>query len=74
MVYKATPKMIVKRLKFVLPIIVPKNQSAFVADRLIKHNIIVAFEVAHYLRRKTQGKNGVGVLKVDISKAYDCIN
>lgn len=32
---------------------------------------MVAFEINHYIRRKTQGKTGVAGLKIDVSKAYD---
>lgn len=31
----------------------------------------MAFEINHYIRRKTQGKSGVAGLKIDVSKAYD---
>lgn len=31
----------------------------------------MAFEINHYIKRKTQGKKGVAGLKLDVSKAYD---
>ena len=34
-------------------------------------NTLVAFEINHYIKRKTQGKYGVTALKLDVSKAYD---
>ena len=34
---------------------------------------MVAFEIRHYLKRKTQGKFGTAALKIDMSKAYDRI-
>lgn len=46
-------------------------QSTFVPSRLITDNIIVAFEVMHYMNRKTQGKESWIALKLDMSKAYD---
>ena len=33
--------------------------------------MLVAFETLHYVKRKTQGKVGLMVLKLDMSKAYD---
>lgn len=32
---------------------------------------MIAFKVNHYMKRRTQGKNGIAGLKIDISKAYD---
>lgn len=32
---------------------------------------MLAYEVHHYLKRKTQGREGVVALKIDMSKAYD---
>lgn len=43
----------------------------FIQDCLISDNIMVAFEVVHYLKRKTQGEKGCMTLKLNRSKAYD---
>lgn len=42
--------------------------------RLIFDSITAAFEVIHYIKRKTWGKVGNVALKVDISKAYDRVD
>ncbi|GJT02855.1 serine carboxypeptidase-like protein 40 [Tanacetum coccineum] len=62
---------LVNRIKPILPRIVHENQSAFILDRMIIDNAIVAFEVMHWLKNKKQGKRGALALKIDISKAYD---
>ena len=36
-------------------------------------NTIMNFEVGYYLKRKTQGKNGMAALKVDMSKDFNSI-
>ena len=64
-------KTVANRLKSILPSIISDTQSAFISDRSITDNAIIAFEVGHYLKRKRQGKVGVATLKVDMSKAYD---
>ncbi|KAL6228116.1 hypothetical protein ACLB2K_002070 [Fragaria x ananassa] len=46
-------------------------QSAFVPDRLISDNTLVATEVAHFLHTNRTAANDHFSLKLDISKAYD---
>lgn len=46
-------KVLANRLKVVLGNLVSDTQSAFIPERLISDNIMVSFEVMHYLKRKT---------------------
>ena len=71
--YKIMAKAVANRLKIVLPSIISDSQSAFILGRLITDNVMVAFEVGHYLKRKRQGKEGMAAFKIDMSKAYDRI-
>ena len=72
-VYKLFSKVLVNRLKFFLAKAIPKSQSAFFfpSRRLISDNVLVAFEMLHYLKGKTQVKLGYMTLKLDMSKTYD---
>ena len=64
-------KVMVNRLKPCLGSVISEVQSAFVEGRLLTDNAMIAFEVNHYMRRRTQGNRGLAGLKIDISKAYD---
>lgn len=69
--YKIISKTLANCLKRFLPNIIGENQSAFVPGSLITDNIVVAYEIMHYMRRKRNGFFGFGALKLDISKTYD---
>ncbi|KAL8154887.1 hypothetical protein AgCh_000296 [Apium graveolens] len=64
-------KVMANRLTPTQNAIISEKQSAFIEGRLLTDNALIAYEVNHYIRRKTQGKVGVVGLKGDISKAYD---
>ena len=54
-----------------MPNLILEHQRAFLSDRLISDNILVAFETLHYMRNHNQGKSRFMALKLDMSKAYD---
>ncbi|KAL6175962.1 hypothetical protein ACLB2K_052600 [Fragaria x ananassa] len=70
-VYKIASKVLANRLKTFLADVISLEQSAFVPDRLISDNTLVAAELAHYMHKLRRGKKGFMALKLDISKAYD---
>ncbi|KAL8114939.1 hypothetical protein AgCh_021679 [Apium graveolens] len=72
-VMKIITKVISNRLKKVLDSVISVAQSEFLPGRLIFDNIMMSFEVMHYLKRKKFRKEGYMALKLDMSKAYDRI-
>ena len=59
-------KAIANKLKHVLPSIISESQNAFIPGCLITGNVMIVFEIGHYLKRKKQGKNGMTALKIDV--------
>ncbi|KAL0456254.1 UNVERIFIED_CONTAM: LINE-1 retrotransposable element O protein [Sesamum latifolium] len=70
-VYKIASKTIANRLKLWLDCIISPSQSTFVPGRLITDNVLLAFEINHFLNTRTKGRKHFMNLKLDISKAYD---
>lgn len=50
--------------------IISEIQSAFVPNCLIAGNVLVSYELNHFLKQKNKGKDCFMVLKLDMSKAY----
>ena len=69
--YKIASKVVANRMKSVLQEIIGENQSAFVAERLITENILMAHEMMNHISKKRKGKCGEMAIKLDMSKAYD---
>ena len=68
--YKIVAKILRNRLKPILLSLISKYQSAFIPGRLITDNMMLAFEICHYMKRQRNGKVGRMAGKVDMSKAY----
>ncbi|GJZ55587.1 RNA-directed DNA polymerase, eukaryota, reverse transcriptase zinc-binding domain protein [Tanacetum coccineum] len=71
-IYKCISKIITERIKGCLDKLVSKNQSAFIPNRHIQDNILLAQELFKGYDRKMGPKRVA--LKVDIQKAYDTMN
>jgi hypothetical protein len=72
--YKIISKVLANRLKPLLPQCISQEQSAFVENRSIIDNVMIASEIIHHMKCKTKGKMGEVALKIDISKAYDRVD
>lgn len=60
-------------MKLVLQEIVSEDQSAFVAERLIRDNVLVAHEVMTHIGKLRKARKGELALELDMSKAYDSV-
>lgn len=72
--YKIIAKVLSNRLKKLLPNLITENQSAFLPNRSIMDNVLVAFELLHYMKQKKKGNDGDVALKLDVNKAYDRVS
>ncbi|KAG7563908.1 Reverse transcriptase domain [Arabidopsis suecica] len=70
-VYKIISRLLVDRLKVLLPDLILPNQTAFVKGRLLMENVLLASEVMQGYHLDS-GKERI-TLKVDIAKAFDSV-
>jgi len=70
--YKVVARLLVRRLKLILPSLIVTNQTTFVKDRLIVENTTLAGELVNGYHRR-QGPKRI-TIKVDIAKAFDTIS
>lgn len=69
-IYKIVTKILVNRLKHLMPTLVSPSQIAFISGRRGTDNVIIAQELVYTIEWK-KGKEGFMIIKVDIEKAYD---
>lgn len=72
-IYKIISKVLANRLKLIIDLIISDTQSAFIPNRLITDNIMVAYEVMRFMKRKTKGNKGWMTLKLNMSEKYDLV-
>ncbi|XP_074293374.1 uncharacterized protein LOC141620388 [Silene latifolia] len=68
--YKLVSKVLANRLKPFLGELVTENQSAFTPGRAISDNVLIAFELFHYMKN-LRASEGFMAIKLDMAKAYD---
>ena len=70
-IYKLISKTLANHLKVILSHIISENQSAFMVNRLIIDNVLVAYEIMHFLKHNRGGNDSFMTAKLDMSKAFD---
>ena len=69
--YKIITKLIARRLKGILPRIIPENQGGFIKGRRIWDNIILVQETIHSSLKN--GEKGM-VVKIDLANVFDRVS
>ena len=59
-------------MKKIIPKLIHPLQGAFIYNKKLQDNVLIAHETFHSFRKK-QGKNGWMAIKLDMEKAYDKI-
>lgn len=71
-IYKVVSRLLVKKLKIILPSLIVPNQTAFVKGRLLVENTSLAGELVQGYHKNTGTKRIT--IKVDIAKAFDTLS
>ena len=71
-IYKVISRLLVKKLKPILPALILPSQTAFVQGRLLLENIVLASELINGYH-KNNGTKKI-TIKVDIAKAFDTLS
>lgn len=69
--YKVISKILSNRLKVIMPGIISQNKSAFVKERLLMENVLLATELVKDYHRESISSRCA--MKIDISKAFDLV-
>lgn len=69
--YKLIARLLFNRQKIVLPGLILLNQTAFVADRLLLENVLLASKIIHGYNRLSESPKLT--LKNNIAKAFDSL-
>jgi len=69
-IYKIVTKILVQRMKHLMPILVSPSQTAFISSRRGTDNVIMAQELMYTLEKK-KGHQGYMIIKIDLEKAFD---
>ncbi|KAK5775372.1 hypothetical protein PVK06_043256 [Gossypium arboreum] len=72
--YKIIAKTMANCLKKVLNVCIDVAQSAFVPNRMIMNNIMLAYEIFHSFKARRLGNKGYFALNLDMSKAHDRVD
>ncbi|KAK1307281.1 hypothetical protein QJS10_CPA10g01432 [Acorus calamus] len=70
--YKLIAKLLVMRLKKVLPVLVGQEQGVFVPDRSIHSHLLLVQEIMHSLRCR-RSQYTLMAAKIDLQSAYDLV-
>lgn len=58
-------------LKLILLFLISETPSAFIPRRQIFYNLLIAYKLVHFLKRRNIRKWGYMSIKLDMSKIYD---
>ncbi|CAM8885100.1 unnamed protein product [Rhodiola kirilowii] len=70
-VAKVISKAMANRLQGVLDEVISHEQCAFIRNRLLSDNLIIAQEISHYINSVRNSTQLYASLKLDMAKAYD---